>query len=65
MKSPNGVERAMNSILQQIFQDKTGTGRPKSRGPEMKGSCNIFPLEKLHKRIIYLEGKVQGFKRCT
>lgn len=31
----------------------------------MKGSCKRFPLEKLHKRIIYLEGKVQGFKRCT
>lgn len=64
MKSPTEVERAINSILQEISQDETGTGRPKFRSPEMKGSCKRFPLERIHKGIIYLEGKVQAFKRC-
>jgi len=59
------VERAINSILQEITQDKTGTGKAKSRSLEIKGTCKRFPLERLHNGIIYLEGKVQALERYT
>lgn len=63
MKSPTQVERTINSILQEITQDKTG--KLKYRSPEIKGSCKRFPLERLHNGIIYPEGKVQALQRFT
>lgn len=65
MKSLTEVERAINSILQERSQDTTGTGKAKSRSLEIKGTCKRFPLESLHNRIIYLEGKVQALERYT
>lgn len=65
MKSLSEVERAINSSPQQIIQDETGTGRPKSRSLEIEGDCKRFPLERLPNGITYLERKLKAFERCT
>lgn len=57
------MERAINSILQVITQNMTGTRKPKGRCPEIKGSCKRFPLEGFNNGIIYLEEKVHALER--
>lgn len=63
MKSPTQVERAINSLLQVKTQNMTGTRKPKARSPEVKGSCEISPLERFNKGIIYLEEEVHTLEK--